>query len=301
MRKRLRILLAGVLLASVVGAQGQSASLYRVDGDAQAAPIQAFIATSADAGDLLYVQLRNPATPPAPIGPNGPIPYVMRGPYMVLPPVAMVTLKYGPYTATVRALAAAHASPDVISVTQPVDALAPPPAPPRPPAAPRSGVVPVLTPLSAHGDDAQRVAGVISVRSPGHTPPRSPVATDAAQRPVIGPVRTVSHAAPTPVATAKPSRPRPAPDVPKVVPAKAKPAPKSKWVVGYKKAAESETWADQSEKGGLLLLADGTAEGVQAAITARAACRSAGGQCEIVYRGGRPGVLVVENTVGTVK
>lgn len=112
---------------------------YEVRGDAQALPVQAF-----DDGEALYVQLRNTANPPAPVGANGPLPYTLRGPYMVLPRVSQVTLRIGAYTATVMAEGAGDVLPGVVSVRRPVevtDALINAPetsAVPRPASAPEA-------------------------------------------------------------------------------------------------------------------------------------------------------------------
>lgn len=89
---------------------------YQVTGDAQARPVQAF-----DDGRQLFIQLRDPRDPPAPIGPSGPIAYQMRGPYIVLPLMSSVLLQYGPYQARVLANGAADAAPGVVSVTRPVE------------------------------------------------------------------------------------------------------------------------------------------------------------------------------------
>lgn len=129
------LLLAGLLLAAIPGAAQQVMHYsYTVTGDAQARPIQAF-----DDGARLYVQLRHPDTPPAPIGPSGPLAYTLRGPYLVLPLVPSVTLVYGPYSARVLATGNGDVEPGVVSVTRPVEVHDRPPVPApawRPPSVP---------------------------------------------------------------------------------------------------------------------------------------------------------------------
>lgn len=102
-------------------------SHYQVIGDEQASPIQAF-----DDGRALYLQLSNPADPPAPVGPAGPMAYTIRGPYMVLPIVPAFSLRFGPYQARVIAdgasMAGAGDDGGVVSMTAPVDASARAPA-----------------------------------------------------------------------------------------------------------------------------------------------------------------------------
>lgn len=110
-------LLAALLLA-FGSAHAQSAMnyAYQVTGDPQARPIQAF-----DDGQKLYVQFRDVNSPPAPIGAGGPLSYTIRGPYLVLPIVQSVQLRYGPFSAWVRAEGAADAAPGVVSVSRPVE------------------------------------------------------------------------------------------------------------------------------------------------------------------------------------
>lgn len=109
---------------------------YIVSGDGPALPIQAF-----DDGRWLYVQLRDPMNPPAPIGPNGPIAYQMRGPYIVVPMMPSLSLHLGGYRASVTAHGASDYAPGIVSVTAPVQvpvnrmsAYPPPPAPSAQPA-----------------------------------------------------------------------------------------------------------------------------------------------------------------------
>lgn len=132
---------------------------YQVSGDPQARPIQAF-----DDGQKLYVQFRDVTSPPAPIGAAGPLAYSIRGPYLVLPIVSSVQLRFGPYTAWVRADGAADVSPGVVSVTRPVevpaDALAPVVARPQQAAAPTStaGARAVSGEIAASGPAGERRA-----------------------------------------------------------------------------------------------------------------------------------------------
>jgi len=111
---------------------------WRVWGDVQARPVQAF-----DDGRALYLQLRNPAEPPAVMGPNGPLAYSMHGPYMVLPILPYMHLQYGPYQATVQSTGSAEGLPGVVSVTSPVEVpltlpVAVPPVTAQPVEVPRS-------------------------------------------------------------------------------------------------------------------------------------------------------------------
>lgn len=106
---------------------------YRITGDSQAAPIQAF-----SVGSALYLQLQNVHAVPAPIGPSGPIPYRIYGPYIVLPVMPQVTLHYGQWTAYVTATDAPAQASVSSTMTRPVDALHPTvtPSPSLPPPSP---------------------------------------------------------------------------------------------------------------------------------------------------------------------
>jgi len=115
---------------------------WRVWGDAQARPVQAF-----DDGRALYLQLRNPAEPPAVMGPNGPLAYSMHGPYMVLPILPYMHLQYGPYQATVQSTGSAEGMPGVVSVTSPVEVPHTLPV-----AVPPVTVQPVVPPASLYGN-----------------------------------------------------------------------------------------------------------------------------------------------------
>lgn len=88
---------------------------YSVSGDDQARPVQAF-----DDGQALFIQLRNPASPPSPIGEAGPIAYKLRGYYMVVPIQSRIRLQYQNYRADV--VANGYSNDDVVSLTAPIDA-----------------------------------------------------------------------------------------------------------------------------------------------------------------------------------
>lgn len=110
-----RLAIASLLaLALVPAAAGAINDQYAVSGDHPAQPVQAF-----DDGQWLYVQLRDPMTPPAPFGPGGPVQYQMRGPYLVLPLMDRVELRLGPHRAHV--VRAGHMAADgIVSMTAPV-------------------------------------------------------------------------------------------------------------------------------------------------------------------------------------
>lgn len=122
---RLRALVLASLLALAPVTASAINDQYAVSGDAPAQPVQAF-----DDGQWLYVQLRDPMTPPAPIGPNGPVQYQMRGPYLVLPLMDRVELRLGRYRAQV--VRAGHMAADgIVSMTSPVGLNLHSPAPVR--------------------------------------------------------------------------------------------------------------------------------------------------------------------------
>lgn len=128
---RVRSLVLALLLAASPAVVGAINDQYAVSGDGPAAPVQAF-----DDGQWLYVQLRDPMTPPAPIGPHGPVQYQMRGPYLVLPMMDRVELRLGQHRAHV-VRSGSLAADGIVSMTAPVGlslhsqpaAVAPPPAP----------------------------------------------------------------------------------------------------------------------------------------------------------------------------
>lgn len=111
---RIRALVLAALLALAPAAASAINDQYTVSGDGPAQPVQAF-----DDGQWLYVQLRDPMLPPAPIGPNGPVQYQMRGPYLVLPLMDRVELRLGQYRAHV-ARAGHMAADGIVSITAPV-------------------------------------------------------------------------------------------------------------------------------------------------------------------------------------
>lgn len=143
---------AAVLFALVVASQSAAGvainSQYRLAGDEQAMPVQAF-----DDGRNLYVQLRDPANPPAPVGPGGPVLYRIKGYYMVLPLMASVTLQAGAHQARITSDGARDVAPGVVSMTRPVEAIDVAPAPPA--------ASPVAAPILA----PEPVRGVIEVAS----------------------------------------------------------------------------------------------------------------------------------------
>jgi hypothetical protein len=72
---------------------------YRISGDPYAAPLQAF-----DDGSNLYLQLRDTSRPPVPFTPdNKPVVYEVRAPYLVMPILDRVKLRYGTQQAVVEA------------------------------------------------------------------------------------------------------------------------------------------------------------------------------------------------------
>lgn len=173
---RASLFLAATLLAfSGTVLAGQTPGVdnaYSVTGDPQAAPVQAF-----SVGNSLYVQLRNVHLVPAPIGPSGPIPYRIFGPYMVLPLMQQVTLHYGAWTAYVTAAGVpAQQAVASSSMTTPVDALhpsyEPSPSPPTPAPAPFvPWTAPVATTTARPSD---QVVGQISVPGEVGTPASDP-------------------------------------------------------------------------------------------------------------------------------
>lgn len=128
---------------------------YSVSGDDQARPVQAF-----DDGNALYIQLRNPVSPPSPIGETGPIAYKLRGYYMVVPIQRHVRLQYQSYRADITA--SGFVSDDVVSLTSPVDAYAVT-ASNASRAAPDVGFQAVSTQQSVHQPSADAVSGDIAV------------------------------------------------------------------------------------------------------------------------------------------
>jgi len=111
---------AGLMLALLACLSAARAATINgdwvVSGAPQARPVQAF-----DDGTSLYIQLRDPTDPPAPIGPGGPLSYRIRGYYMVVPLTPRVVLRYGPHEAVVESRTAAPGA-GIVSVTRPVGA-----------------------------------------------------------------------------------------------------------------------------------------------------------------------------------
>lgn len=153
---RVASLLAALALAcGPASAQSAMNYAYQVTGDPQARPIQAF-----DDGQKLYVQFRDVESPPAPIGATGPLAYTIRGPYLVLPIVPSVQLRYGPFTAWVRAEGVADSSPGVVSVTRPVEVSVAELAPVAP-------LTSTVVPLQVNAPAARTVSGEIAASGPG--------------------------------------------------------------------------------------------------------------------------------------
>lgn len=154
--------LAVAILLAAAGAGAHAGQVpavdhaYRITGDAQAAPVQAF-----RVGSDLYLQLRNVKAPPAPFATNGqPIPYQNYGPYIVVPTYSRVVLHYGNATAYVTAADAGLPSPAQggASVTTPVDATRPQPRI----TAPVQGPAPLVVPSAAVASSGSTVSGSIT-------------------------------------------------------------------------------------------------------------------------------------------
>lgn len=133
----MRTKIAALLLAVACAAQaGTLNDQYRLSGDAAGVGVvQAF-----DDGLNLYVQMRDPTRPPAPIGPVGAVDYRIRGMYLVLPLMRTVRLVRDGYEARIEAegvaagVAAVAAPVDVPSplLTNPRSDFLPPPPSPQP-------------------------------------------------------------------------------------------------------------------------------------------------------------------------
>lgn len=263
-----------LLLAALLAALGLRAAEingdWRVSGDAPARPVQAF-----DDGRTLYIQLRNPAMPPAPFGPNGPLPYKIDGPYIRVPLVDAVTLRFGSATARVERAGAASAIPGVVSVTAPVDPLAAPlPSASSPP----------LRPVSEAPLPRARVEGVITVVGPAGR------AETGRAEPPAAPAPEPVAAKPAPKVAAKLAQAR----KPKPTPKPAHVAPSAGSASGREVAAP--TAADFAGLGAAVrITADGTTDGAKRALAARAVCQAQGKTCTVRYVGARPGLLKIEN------
>lgn len=269
---------AALLLAALLAALGLRAAEingdWRVSGDAPARPVQAF-----DDGRTLYIQLRDPTLPPAPFGPNGPLPFKVDGPYIRVPVTDVVTLRFGSATARVERAGAASAIPGVVSVTAPVDPLAAPlPSASSPP----------LRPVPEAPLPRARVEGVITVVGPagraetGRAEPPAAPAAPAPEPPAAKPAPKVA-AKPTPVREASKPTPKPA-----------HVAPATGSASGREVAAP--TAADFAGFGSAIrITADGTTDGAKRALAARAVCQAQGKTCTVRYVGARPGLLKIEN------
>lgn len=144
-------------MALALGAGAAAANInsaYQLRGDFEAGVVQAF-----DDGRQLYIQIRDPANPPAPVGPQGPLVYRIQGHYLVVPLVPSVTLRLGAHQANVIAVGARDAAPGVVSITRPIEAVDTPSAAPVA-VLPVVPVTPgVVAPLAA----AETVRGEIEV------------------------------------------------------------------------------------------------------------------------------------------
>lgn len=111
---------ATLLLVLMVAASHAHAAInhnYQIRGDQNAAPVQVF-----DDGRSLYVQIRDPRQTPAPVGPNGPVAFTIRGYYLVMPIMQRFSLHYGQWRAEVYASSIADLG-GVEEITRPVQAL----------------------------------------------------------------------------------------------------------------------------------------------------------------------------------
>lgn len=160
--------LLAAALCAVVAAPAMAGSTpgvdsdYRVTGDAQAAPVQAFSVNGS-----LYLQLHDIHQVPAPMTQSGQVlPYRIFGPYIVLPIESYVVLHYGQWTAYVASSGATPAAQPVASVTTPVNALDPVSPPPPPVQAPVGTGAPYApTGAVTLSSNADAVTGTIT--SPG--------------------------------------------------------------------------------------------------------------------------------------
>lgn len=234
---------------------------YQVSGDAQAAPIQAF-----EVNGSLYLQLRDIRAVPAPLGDNGPIPYKIYGPYMILPAVASVTLHFGNATAYVRALdGVAGSSGDAqATMTPPVDA-----------ANPASEIsVPTYRPTYAAPAYTPRTVPVSSPVSPVALAPSSDAVTGTISRP--GEVASTQGFTTVSAPSSSDSSPNGA-------------------VVGPASEGTSLLANLHAARGGVVLIvADGTVAGATAANSTMQACMSRRWACQVEYKGAPPGQVKLE-------
>lgn len=229
-----RSFVLATLLALAPAAAGAINDQYVVSGDGPAQPVQAF-----DDGQWLYVQLRDPMMPPAPIGPSGPVQYQMRGPYLVLPLMDRVELRLGQHRAHV-VRAGSMAADGIVSITAPVGLSLQDPIPAQPTAA-RHAQPSAGQPAGALM--AETVSGEI-VASGSRGAAQSRVGSGVASSTL-------------------------APDA----------------------AANAEAYSSFGTT--LTLVADGTAAGAQAVLTARGACEKSGRTCSVEYRGAPAGQITV--------
>lgn len=244
-----------VLLLAVTAPAGaqQINGGYRLSGDAQARPVQAF-----DDGRQLFVQLRDPTSPPAPIGPGGPVAYTIRGHYLVMPILPFVQLRYGPYTAHVTAHGHPGQGGGVVSVNRPVEVNEGPlMVTPTPTVAPTVAVMPVT---------------VVRPEPASVAAPRSGVSGE------------ISASGPRGSITAE-ALPEPA--------AKPTPAPRGPQQLSITAAGEASSFAGLRGQR-VTVRADGSSRGATAALTARRTCTAAGATCVIEYRGAPAGFLTLE-------
>lgn len=255
-------LVAIVAIPSVAQARSTPGvdNAYRVTGDPQAAPVQAF-----SVGETLYLQLRDTKQVPAPIGVDGPIPYRIYGPYMILPVVRSVTLHYGNYTAYVVGADGGTESADTASttatLTAPEDAVnAQTLAPPRY-AAPTYASAPVFSP------------------PPRYAPP-APAAAD--QDAVVGTIGGTSM-----TGAGQGFAP--------VTPATTRGNDNDGRITGPQSDSRSLLARLGTRPGGtVLIVADGTVAGATAATSTMQACMNKHWACQVQYKGAPAGQLTLE-------
>lgn len=131
---RASVCLAGLVLAMSAAASTINTA-WSIHGEGAARPVQVF-----DDGANIYVQVRDTASAPAPVGPNGPVAFTMRGHYLVLPMMPSFRLHLGASVVDVTSGQIAptrRLPPGVASITAPVEAKELPPLP-APTVAPRT-------------------------------------------------------------------------------------------------------------------------------------------------------------------
>lgn len=228
---------------------------YRVGGDAQAAPIQAF-----ELNGSLYLQLRDIHAVPAPLGDNGPIAYRIYGSYMILPVVASVTLHYGDATAYVTALdgGTSPSSDAQATMAPPVDAANP--------------ASEISVPVYATPAYTPRTVPVSSPVSPPVFAPSSDAVTGTISRPG----QSASTQGATTISATSSSNPNGA-------------------VVGPASEGMSLLANLHAAPGGVVLIvADGTVAGATAANSTMQACMSRRWACQVEYKGAPPGQVKLE-------